>query len=43
METPMEHSIALLTGTTSGLGYAAARTLAREGWRMITAEGVEAS
>ena len=30
-ETPMEHSIALVTGTTSGLGYAAARTLAGEG------------
>jgi hypothetical protein len=27
-ETPMEHSIALVTGTTSGLGYAAARALA---------------
>ena len=39
----MEHSIALLTGTTSGFGYVAARTLAREGWRMITAAGVEAS
>jgi NADP-dependent 3-hydroxy acid dehydrogenase YdfG len=25
----MEHSIALITGTTSGLGYAAARSLAR--------------
>ena len=27
----MEHSIALITGTTSGLGYAAARMLATEG------------
>ncbi len=35
----MEHSIALLTGATSGLGYAAARIPAREGWRMITAGG----
>jgi hypothetical protein len=26
---PMKHSIALVTGTTSGLGYAAARMLAR--------------
>jgi NADP-dependent 3-hydroxy acid dehydrogenase YdfG len=42
METPMEYSIALLTGATSGLGYAAARIPAREGWRMITAAGVEA-
>jgi len=39
----MEHSIALLTGTTAGLGYAAACTPAREGCRMITAAGVEAS
>ncbi len=35
----MEHSIALVTGTTSGLGYAAARTLAEEGWREIIATG----
>ncbi len=27
----MEHSIALVTGATSGLGYAAARTARREG------------
>src|SRR5271155_5135937 len=27
-EMPMKHSIALVTGTTSGLGYAAARSLA---------------
>src|SRR5271166_6661447 len=36
---PMEHSIALVTGTTSGLGYAAARTLAGEGWREIIVTG----
>ena len=35
----MEHSIALVTGTTSGLGYAAARTLAGEGWREIIITG----
>jgi len=35
----MEHSIALITGTTSGLGYAAAGTLAREGWREIIVTG----
>ncbi len=38
-ETPMEHSIALVTGATSGLGYAAARTLAGEGWREIIVTG----
>jgi NAD(P)-dependent dehydrogenase (short-subunit alcohol dehydrogenase family) len=38
-KTPMEHSIALVTGTTSGLGYAAARALAREGWREIVVTG----
>ena len=39
----MEHSIALVTGTTSGLGHAAARLLAGEGWReiIITGEQVE--
>ena len=31
----MEHSIALVTGTTSGLGYAAARMLAIEGCAVI--------
>jgi NAD(P)-dependent dehydrogenase (short-subunit alcohol dehydrogenase family) len=36
---PMEHSIALVTGATSGLGYAAARTLAGEGWREIIITG----
>src|SRR5579859_5128763 len=35
----MEHSIALVTGATSGLGYAAARTLAGEGWREIIVTG----
>jgi len=35
----MEHSIALVTGTTSGLGYVAARTLAGEGWREIIVTG----
>src|SRR5271157_1281475 len=35
----MEHSIALVTGTTSGLGYAAARILAGEGWREIIVTG----
>ena len=35
----MEHSIALATGATSGLGYAAARALAGEGWREIIVTG----
>ena len=35
----MEHSIALVTGATSGVGYAAARTLAGEGWREIIITG----
>ena len=35
----MEHSIALVTGATSGLGYAAARSLAEEGWREIIITG----
>ena len=35
----MEHSIALVTGATSGLGHAAARTLAGEGWRELIGTG----
>ena len=35
----MEHSIALVTGATSGLGDAAARMLAGEGWREIIVTG----
>jgi len=35
----MEHSIALITGTTSGLGNAAARLLAKEGWHEIIVTG----
>jgi NAD(P)-dependent dehydrogenase (short-subunit alcohol dehydrogenase family) len=35
----MDHSIALVTGATSGLGYAAARILAGEGWREIIVTG----
>jgi len=35
----MSHSIALVTGATSGLGYAAARALAGEGWREIVVTG----
>jgi NADP-dependent 3-hydroxy acid dehydrogenase YdfG len=35
----MEHSIALVTGTTSGVGYAAARMLAGQGWREIIVTG----
>jgi NAD(P)-dependent dehydrogenase (short-subunit alcohol dehydrogenase family) len=38
-ELPMEHSIALVTGTTSGLGHAAARILAEKGWREIIVTG----
>jgi NAD(P)-dependent dehydrogenase (short-subunit alcohol dehydrogenase family) len=35
----MEHSIALVTGATSGLGQAAARLLAEERWREIIVTG----
>ena len=35
----MEHLIALVTGATSGLGHAAARLLAEEGWRDIIVTG----
>ena len=38
-ETPMEHSIALVSGATSGLGYAAARLLAAEGRREVIVTG----
>lgn len=37
--TAMKHSVALVTGTTSGLGHAAARLLAAEGWREIIITG----
>ena len=35
----MQHSIALVTGATSGLGDAAARLLAGEGWHEIIVTG----
>src|SRR5579862_9119943 len=38
-EPRMENSIALVTGATSGLGYAAAILLASEGWREVIVTG----
>ncbi|MFM0395023.1 SDR family NAD(P)-dependent oxidoreductase [Paraburkholderia phytofirmans] len=35
----MEHSIALVTGTTSGVGYEAARLLATNGYRQVIVTG----
>ena len=35
----MEHSIVLITGATSGVGYAAALALAGDGWRQIIITG----
>src|SRR5271170_7988577 len=35
----MKHSIALITGTTSGLGYAAASLLAAKGYRQVIVTG----
>ena len=35
----MKHSIALVTGTTSGLGHAAARLLAMGGYRQVIVTG----
>ena len=35
----MKHSFALVTGTTSGLGYAAASLLATKGYRQVIVTG----
>jgi NAD(P)-dependent dehydrogenase (short-subunit alcohol dehydrogenase family) len=35
----MKHTVALVTGATSGLGYAAVKTLADEGWREVIVTG----
>src|SRR6478672_9370871 len=38
-EPTMGHSVALVTGTTSGLGYATASALAQAGWSEIIVTG----